>query len=355
MIGTRFGSRLRRRATEQEDGLLVEEPGDRHGGGLDRRNMLRLGGMAACGAAGVVIATAAATPPAWAGTDGDVVLNADNFGSGRTSIIEDFANNEVFGGFNGPASGAASPAAGLRGRAAYDAGHFATYASETAIGVYGEAHDPAQRVKAVGVWGDVLEGTGVLGSATTGNGVEGASGSSIGVAGSSVSGTAVEADTSTGTALSALTIDPTNTNPAVKALSSGKGQAVFAGNTGAATTPTVQAISAASVPAVKATGKAIAANGATVPLAGNGAALTVQGIASFTRSGVKTLSAAASSVTVQVPGGLTAASHVLATLQTHTGTVAVQAAVPNASNGTVIIYFNAIAPIGTKVAWFVFG
>lgn len=58
---------------------------------------------------------------------------------------------------------------------------------------------------------------------------------------------------------------------------------------------------------------------------------------------------------VTVPGGLTATSHVLATLQTNTGTVAVRAAVPNTSTGKITIYFTASAPVGTKVAWFVFG
>ena len=59
----------------------------------------------------------------------------------------------------------------------------------------------------------------------------------------------------------------------------------------------------------QATGKVVPAGGA-VALAGNAAALSVQGVSAFTRSGVMSMTAA--SVVVSVPGGLTAASHVLA-------------------------------------------
>jgi hypothetical protein len=78
-------------------------------------------------------------------------------------------------------------------------------------------------------------------------------------------------------------------------------------------------------------------------------------VATFTRSGTVTLAAAATSIVVSVPGGLSATSNVLATIQTNLGTVAVRAAVPNALTGKVTIYFTTSAPINTKVAWFVFG
>ena len=86
-----------------------------------------------------------------------------------------------------------------------------------------------------------------------------------------------------------------------------------------------------------------------------GTALKVEGVATFTRSGVVTLSAPGTSVLVTVPGGLTTTSHVLATLQTNPGTVAVRAAVPDTANGKVTIYFTGSAPKNTKFAWFVFG
>ena len=89
--------------------------------------------------------------------------------------------------------------------------------------------------------------------------------------------------------------------------------------------------------------------------AGNAAALDVHGVASFTRSNVVTVATNATSVVVNVPGGLSATSHVLATVQTNLGTVGVRAAVPNPANGKVTIYLTGAAPAGTKVAWFVFG
>jgi hypothetical protein len=121
-----------------------------------------------------------------------------------------------------------------------------------------------------------------------------------------------------------------------------------------ATNPTILSTSSSVQPAVRATGKAIAAGGA-IAAAGNAAALDVRGVASFTRSNIVTVAANATSVVVNVPGGLTAASHVLATLQTNLGTIAVRAAVPNPANGKVTIYLTGAAPSGTKVAWFVFG
>ena len=97
----------------------------------------------------------------------------------------------------------------------------------------------------------------------------------------------------------------------------------------------------------------------TVPLAGNAAALKVQGVASFTRSGLETLTAAGASVLVPIPGGLSATSHVVATVQAKAlgtpGTVSVLSVFPNPTTGKATIYFNGAAPVGTKVGWFVFG
>ncbi len=116
----------------------------------------------------------------------------------------------------------------------------------------------------------------------------------------------------------------------------------------------MQSTSASVQPAVKAIGKAVPVSGA-VPIAGNAAALAVQGVASFTRSGVAQLTTAGTSVLVSVPGGLTAASHVLATLQNNVGNVGVRAAVPNTANGKITIFLTGSVPVGTKIAWFVFG
>jgi hypothetical protein len=152
----------------------------------------------------------------------------------------------------------------------------------------------------------------------------------------------------------AVTTDAANANAALQVDSGGKGAAILAKTNSLGTVPTVQATSANVHPALKGIGQTVPVT-AAVPIAGNGPALSVQGVASFTRSGLATLAAAATSILVSVPGGLTATSHVLATLQTNTGNVAVRAAVPNVANGKVTIFFTGSVPVGTKVAWFVFG
>jgi hypothetical protein len=172
-------------------------------------------------------------------------------------------------------------------------------------------------------------------------------------------GHGVNASSAKGVGLLAQTSLATNANPAVQAQSNGKGQAVLAANTAAATLPAVQATSAAAVPALQVTGKAVPAGGA-VALAGNAAALTVQGVSTFTRSGVATIAAGATSIVVNVAGGLTATSHVLATLQTRfaSGTQPqIQSVVPATGTGKITIYLSAAVPAShtVSVAWFVVG
>ena len=178
------------------------------------------------------------------------------------------------------------------------------------------------------------------------------------VAATAGTGRGVNASSAKGIGLLAQANGATNVNPAVKAQSNGKGAAVLAVNTAAATLPAVQASSLSTVPAVQATGKAVPAGGA-IAAAGNAGALTVQGVARFTRSGTVIISATFTSVVVNVPGGLTGTSHVLATMQTHlaSGTPRILAAVPNTATGKITIYLDAPVPAQQTVtiAWFVFG
>jgi hypothetical protein len=227
--------------------------------------------------------------------------------------------------------------------------------SDFADAVYGRAGQASSNIAGpAGVHGESYQGTGVLG--TTGDlpnsigvrglrgnysGVQGsafsagvvgeADGTGTGLLGASAAGRAVRALTNSGIGVSAQTLGAANANPAIVGVSGGTG------------------------PAVRATGKAVPVTG-SVPIAGNAAALDVKGRATFTRSGVATLAAAAASVVVPVPGGLAASSHVLATLQgVVAGALAVKSAAPNTANGKITIYFTGSAPSGTKVAWFVFG
>jgi hypothetical protein len=123
----------------------------------------------------------------------------------------------------------------------------------------------------------------------------------------------------------------------------------------AATSSTLRATSNSNFPAINAIGKLVPANGTSVQVTGNGSALKVGGVASFTRSGVAHITG--TSVTVDVAGGLTATSHVLATMQTTTAAnVSVKSATPSTSTGRVTITLTAAAPAGgVDVGWFVFG
>jgi hypothetical protein len=128
--------------------------------------------------------------------------------------------------------------------------------------------------------------------------------------------------------------------------------------------PALSVTNASSGPAVGAVGRPIVAGG-SIATPGHGAALDVQGVATFSRSGVLEVTSQSSSVVeLPVPGGLRASSHVLTTLQNRTttssGTVQqVIAAEPNVTTGKVKIYLSGnpnLAPGATvKIAWFVIG
>jgi hypothetical protein len=336
-------------------------------GAVGRRRLLRLGGMAAAGAAVATVAAIADAKPAAAGVDGDVVLGSSAnaattaTGIGVSGTTAGYGFGVTDNGLSSLGSEQPSVLAHAKGTAFFSA-------------IYALAENNARAVRASSAGGSALYATSAgtqptIEAVQFGTGecvhVEAGGGDCITtvafdtgrglVAYGDGSGTAVVAEAgSTGVGIQVSTTSTTNVSPAVRATSGGKGAAISAGSTSHATAPTVQATSASAQPAVRATGKAVPVS-AAAPVAGNAAALSVQGVASFTRSGVVSLTGAASSVVVSVPGGLTATSHVLATLQTNTGTVAVRAAVPNPANGKVTIFLGANAPAGTKIAWFVFG
>jgi hypothetical protein len=113
--------------------------------------------------------------------------------------------------------------------------------------------------------------------------------------------------------------------------------------------------------AVGAVGRPIVAGG-SIAAPGNGPALEVQGVATFSRSGViEFTTQGASVVEVAVPGGLKESSHVLALAQNLTTTSGqeiqhVVAAEPNVATGKVNIYLRGNNPgVSVKIAWFVFG
>lgn len=91
---------------------------------------------------------------------------------------------------------------------------------------------------------------------------------------------------------------------------------------------------------------------ATAPLDVNHLAPFVNGRAGFKTSGICTVPKKRSYVNADV-GGLTPWSMVLATLQTNSAGVYIQAAVANPTKGKITIYLNKAAPVATKVAYLV--
>jgi hypothetical protein len=280
---------------------------------VERRHLLRFGGIITAGAAGAALITAVDATPAGAGVDGDVVMNTLNAGATATTGIEGNLDQDEVAEFLNDASAGA----GVRGRCGIDAGNFSIDVTERAIGVYGETGS----VPGVGVWG-VAPHIGVRG---TGDVAVNGEGITIGVSGRSPSGTGV----------SGVTLSPGNPNPGVVGISNGTG------------------------PGVRAQGRAVFASSGVG--AGRAAALEVLGRAAFTRSGVITVpGGAANAITDLVPGGLLASSHVLATVQENKGTIGVRAAVPmvaaGPNKGKIQVFLTGTAPAGgVKVGWFVFG
>lgn len=102
-------------------------------------------------------------------------------------------------------------------------------------------------------------------------------------------------------------------------------------------------------------GTTVTGSGVVADSEGTGLALKVSGKSGFTRCGRASVPKGRTSVVVTVPGGLTATSLVLATIQAARPGVAVSSAVPNLANGTVRITLTGIASRRgpTPVAWWV--
>jgi len=102
------------------------------------------------------------------------------------------------------------------------------------------------------------------------------------------------------------------------------------------------------------TGVATSAAGAGVKAvnAQGGPALSVEGAAVFSRSGIVTVEAGKSSAT-ESNVALTAASLVLAMLQQNVAGVSVQSAVPDVPGSSFTVHLSKAVTASTKVAWFV--
>ena len=317
---------------------------------VDRRRMLRMGGLAAAAGAAAVLANGKSA----GAVDGDpLILGTANIaGPGVTQVFG--VGFEVYkqSGIGAAIFASAPSATALEAR------------SNTGVAIMAKTDGSALALRAEQRGSDRAAAFRTYNTSNTKGALEvqhdgpGASIAAVkqpGVSGPALAVNGLATFLSSGVGTSMQTTGATNMNPALRVISGGRGSAVFASTTANANSPAVQSTSGSASPAVRATGKTVPVS-AAVPIQGNAAALTVQGVATFTRSGVITLGAPATNLaTVAVAGGLTATSHVLATVQTNSGTIAVRAAVPNTATGKIDIYLTGNAPAGTKVAWFVFG
>jgi hypothetical protein len=267
--------------------------------------------MRGAGAASLVAAVAAAETigrpaPAQAGTDGDVVLGSIN--NSPTETVINCTDVVAFA-----VDATASDSVGLKGTCSGGGGIGVVGTAGGGVGVQG--NDTGGGTAVDGNSGNAISSFGAVG-----NGVHGitASATGIGVLGENASGTAVGGISSTSDGVGGTS-------------SSGTG-----------------------VHGVSSTGTGVRGEGGsgTGVLATGATALSVQGPAVFSRSGMLTVAAGKSSAT-QAGVALTAASLVLATLQQHTTGVSVAAAVPNVSGSLFTVYLNKTVTAPVRVAWFI--
>ena len=148
--------------------------------------------------------------------------------------------------------------------------------------------------------------------------------------------------------VSASLTNPSNPSTALQAQTAGTGRAIEA---------TIDNTSNAS-PAVSATTNGTGA-GVSASTTGTGPALAVDGIATFSRSGLATVAGTSKTLaqTVTITGvALTSSSLILATPQGVVPAIAiVQGVVPDVSGSSFVIHLNKAIEVSLNIAWFVVG
>jgi len=291
-----------------------------------------------------------------------------NRGATRTGVhgVTDSSSDSAMWGENGGGGNGvygstySSGASGVYGHNA-GTGYGVAGRAESGTGTLGDSTD------GTGVSGSSANGTGVAGSCTNnGTGVLGFSGSGIGLHGHSVvgeglyaqSGNAVSASQGSRIGVHGVT---DGTDPAVRGENLGApGGDGIHGSTSTSGSSGVYGENASTGYGIagrcdRGTGASgYSANGVGVVAASpKGTALSVTGKAKFNRSGIVSISSPATTATVTVPGGLSAAALVLALMQNSVSGVWVANAVPNTSTGKVTINLNQAPSSSAKVAWFV--
>jgi len=269
----------------------------RNASGRRTRRQLLAGGT---GALAAVVATNALVRPAAAlAADGDSVVRGQDNAASTTTVIANSADDKTQAALQATGTGETTGFSGLSdtGNGVYgQSGATPSGLLSAGHGVHGITNDPQGYGVVAEHYGD---GTAILGiGGELGSGVAGTSGAGVGVSGSS------------------------------------GGRAGVAGaNTGAGPGVYGSAFS----------GIGVLASGAT--------ALSVQGPAVFSRSGVLTVHRGRSSA-VQAVIQLSAATLVLATIQDDIEGVWVRSAVPDPAGDKFTIHLNRAAPTSVRVAWF---
>jgi len=295
-------------------------PAMRSEDGKHSRRGLFAGALALLG-----VETLTKAPRAQAGTDGDVVLGADN-GPVTTRTAIRTANWKEFAVLADPNNdGNPYGSIGVWG-------HGQTY------GVVGEA-DPS--IVSSGVLGiGSLGGPAVVAQGGLGHGVSATSENGIGLYG-----------VGTGATAWGVKGEARGTGVGVEGVNTSTGPGVSASNTGGGLALQVYGPSVLNGPS---TLDGPSTFNAPYSSTFNGPSI-FNSTAVFSRSGTVVIPSGVKTATVTPPGGLSSSALVLAVMQNVAGGVMVKAAVPNPGAGTFQIVLNKapLSPASATVAWFV--
>jgi hypothetical protein len=295
------------------DGVTTTESGegqDKPSGRLGRRALM----LSAAAGVGATAAMVAGADPASATEDRAVLAGESNTATSTTEVIT--SSGSGLYGVAGSPSGAPATAgvfgdsntvAGAVGASSGSDGVQGMTTHNGSAGVYGEAGAASGITwSSAGVHGDSNIGVGVFGGSSATDGVHGVT-TCLACAGVFGIDESVDIGTGGGAGVTGESLNPL-------------GVGVFAAN--------------------------YSSSLAT--------ALQVEGVAAFSRSGIKSIAAGKTSVTV-AGLALSAASLVLANLQTNFAGVWVQSVVPDDTAGQFKIHLSKAVPAGetVKVAWFV--
>ena len=348
-------------------GTPARTEGAERGRTVSRRGaLLALGGAA--GGMGLALASSVmSAEPAAAAQDGAVLAGESNTATSTTEVITS-SGTGVYG-ISGTSSGISSEVAGVFGDS--NGSHGVQGTSSAADGVHGVTSQAgasgvfgldtssgdggyglsARSTKGCGVSGladlpasaTVPSGVGVYGASASGNGIVGVASAPSGLSAGLVCGVLGDSDVTDAVGVAGLSLNGSG----VVGVTTGDGKyGVFGNDDSSGGGIGVSGSSGAGRGVAGESDSGIGVFADTT----SGTALFVNGPVSFTTSGVATVPAHATKVTVSL-AGVTTASLILATAQAVAGKVGVEAAVPGSGSFTVTL--TKAPKVALPVAWFV--